>query len=269
MKPTLVLAAAILAVTVACGDSPTDPTQTTITVSLASSGAPIFIGNSEVFTVSATQNVNGQAVAVTSATWSSDAPNVATVDSTGRVTGVDSGSATISVEFQARKATKMVRVLPNYGGNWTGSYTVTNCTQTEEFETMPFCGSGGIQIGDILPLSLQFTQAVDILSGTTGLSLLVSDPIGPIAIPGNGQPTVVAVFHSDPVQIDVTWSLSMITAGHVEGTVAQTWTAAGMNGSGTVSGTLSDTTLSQTGRAQAAGSNRPRSLAQALAAIRR
>jgi hypothetical protein len=61
----------------------------------------------------------------------------------------------------------------------------------------------------------------------------------------------------------------MITAGHVEGTVAQTWTAAGMNGSGTVSGTLSDTTLSQTGRAQAAGSNRPRSLAQALAAIRR
>lgn len=65
---------------------------------------------------------DGTTQAVTTGAWGSEQTTIATVDgSTGRVTVVSSGDATIFVNFEGVRGTKLIAVRPNYQGNWLGS----------------------------------------------------------------------------------------------------------------------------------------------------
>src|SRR5262245_28768234 len=108
------------------GGTPAAPTPMVQSVTVASSSDLIFIGASETFTATAAMS-SGGTQSVTGGTWGTDSPSVASVDSTGRVTGVGSGMATIFVDFQGRRGTKLIRGLPNYQGAWSGSYAITGC----------------------------------------------------------------------------------------------------------------------------------------------
>jgi hypothetical protein len=63
------------------------------------------------------------------ASWSSDAPEIATVSDDGRVRGISLGKATIRATFEALSALQQLRVVPDYEGAWSGKYCITNCTR--------------------------------------------------------------------------------------------------------------------------------------------
>jgi hypothetical protein len=93
----------------ACGGgstAPTTPAEPAGPIVVTSQSDLLFLGVTETFTASglgATSN------------WVSDAVGAATAEgSTGRITGVGSGMATISVDSGGRRGSKLMRVLPNY-----------------------------------------------------------------------------------------------------------------------------------------------------------
>jgi len=141
-----------LAVLAGCGgDGPTPPTApgrfgvTSITVT---GSDLLLVGASETFTAA------GDTRVITAPRWGSDAPGVATVDpATGRVTAVGTGTATIFVDAYGIRGTKLVRTLPNFGGEGVASFECGNrqtsnnqlsLTLTQDREVI----SGGLKLYD-------------------------------------------------------------------------------------------------------------------------
>ncbi len=119
----------------ACGDdggSPTAPSATTTSVTIAiPAGGTIFIGREVQFEARETLS-NGTARVATNATWGSDAPGVASVSATGLVRGVSPGEASIFADTPARGALR-IRVYPNFGGTWRGNEVILGCEATGAF----------------------------------------------------------------------------------------------------------------------------------------
>ena len=91
----------------ACGSSSTSPTAVS-TVSVT--GAAPAVGSSAQFTAIATLG-NGTTEDVTSsATWTSTAPNIATVSAAGIVTSLASGTAVISASFSGMAGSEAITV---------------------------------------------------------------------------------------------------------------------------------------------------------------
>src|SRR5262245_14562151 len=84
-------------------DNPTSPTTTTTpTVSTVSvSGNAPIVGATSQFTATAALSNSTTQKVTAQATWASSNDSVATVSSTGLVTGVSAGSADISATFQS------------------------------------------------------------------------------------------------------------------------------------------------------------------------
>ena len=144
-----------LALFTACGDDgpPTAPGPTGINVT---GSDLVLVGNSETFV--AAGNTGG----LTAPRWGSDAPTVATVDAgTGLVTAVGRGLATIFVDANGLRGTRLIRVVPNFGGDWSGSYTMIECQSTAD---PTFCSWN--PPGATNPLSMSFTQSRDIVLGS-------------------------------------------------------------------------------------------------------
>lgn len=112
----------------ACGGSATSPgAVTTLTLTLPAS---VGVGESV------------RASAPVSAMWHSGDPSIATVTETGVVTGVRNGRTTITVTHDGQQAAANVRVVPEYRGQWSGTYRITQCTPgPSEVYRQTFCGS--------------------------------------------------------------------------------------------------------------------------------
>lgn len=85
-----------------------------VTLTLTGNSGPLALGSSVQFTIAGRDSAN-QPVAVRTTTWSTSNPNVLTVSSTGLVTAVGLGTATISVEgvtVTAANATVNITVIP-------------------------------------------------------------------------------------------------------------------------------------------------------------
>lgn len=111
-------AVAVLLVTLACSDSPSDPGGDPDPVDVASvtvsvGALDLVPGQSE--TVTATpRDASGGAISGVSPTWSSSAGSVATVTASGAVTAVAAGTATLTASAGGRSAT--VNVVVGDGG---------------------------------------------------------------------------------------------------------------------------------------------------------
>src|SRR5688500_1914907 len=55
-------------------------------------------------------------------------PGIATVDRLGRVTPIASGSARVLAVYGDKQGFNNIRVVPDYGGVWSGTDRITNCT---------------------------------------------------------------------------------------------------------------------------------------------
>jgi hypothetical protein len=149
------LVVAGLLISAACGGS-SSPGPSAVPQSLAISPRIDLVKIKAFETLSAALTAsNGQQTAAT-ATWTSDAPAVASIDANGRVTGQGSGSATIAAQASGLRDTLPVRVVPDYHGRWEGMTRVTGCADEGDFDTA--CDE---VVGGGLPLSTSITQTRD------------------------------------------------------------------------------------------------------------
>jgi hypothetical protein len=120
--PLLALAVLIALGGVSCRGFFVSPTLTSITV--APQSASVNIGGTLQFTATGVNN-DGTTASLHNLVWSSSAPNIATVTSTGVAKGVASGTATISAVDQGVTGTTTLTV-----GSTSNTLTITPSNQT-------------------------------------------------------------------------------------------------------------------------------------------
>jgi hypothetical protein len=230
---------ALLLVWPACKGATTPLAVANIT--LRAEKTMIYIGDIQAILATArmTDNTN-QAVA--GGTWATDNPAVATVDGSGVLTAVGSGMVNISVTFQGKTGTKQFRCLPNYGGTWTGTYTVTACSATGDFELYTFCGT--LPSGTVLNTDLVLTQGGDQVTGQAYLGTLVANATGPVAL--NGQLALTAQVVQGDFTIDVVYTLQSTVPGQSTGDLTQLWLGLGATWMGQGQLTCAMNTLNRT-----------------------
>jgi hypothetical protein len=137
----------------ACGSSSSPTTATSTTPAVTLSGlnpsevaTMLEVGQAQVYTLT---------VAPTTAviTWTSSAPGVLTVDSTGNATGISNGTATLTASADSgQTASLAVQVVPVYGGTWAGNVTVIGCNDLVGFAAAGYCAhtlGGSVSGGNI------------------------------------------------------------------------------------------------------------------------
>jgi len=224
----------------ACKGTPTAPPIPTVQViTVTSTSTMLYIGATETFTATATMS-DSTIKAVTTGSWSSSNTSIATVNSTGLVTIVGSGSVNISVTYGGKTGSKAIRGLPNYQGTWTGTYRIDSCSATGDWATIDFCSY--LPSGTVAEVGLVLTQTLDSVSGTFFLGSLSSTGTGPVAT--NGQLTFTGKITQDTTSIDAVFIVQSTTPGQITGALNQLWTDTTMSGNAQVYCTI--VSLSQT-----------------------
>jgi hypothetical protein len=152
----------------ACGSPSAPATATSTTPAVTLSGlnpsevaTMLEVGQAQVYTLT---------VAPTTAviTWTSSAPAVLTVDSTGNVTGISNGIATLTASANSGQTASLgVQVVPIYGGTWAGNVTVIGCNDLVGFAAAGYCAQnlGAVQ-AFTMSLSQTLSDTGNIISGT-------------------------------------------------------------------------------------------------------
>lgn len=212
------------------GSLPTSasPTTSAIAVTVTS---PIKVDETAQATATASLT-NGQSQAITTG-WQSDAPNVATVTAAGLVTGVANGRATVFVVSGGRQGQQVVRVVPNYEGQWTGLLRVTGCTQTGPWAQAGFCDE--LPVGSIHGFTLGLSQAGESLTARSTYGPAIVFPPVMTGIDGDGGAAFTATFRdtaSPGLTIEAEWRMVSAARGAFGGTVTERWTLPGVPGEG-------------------------------------
>lgn len=255
----------------ACGGSkspsaPSTPTPVVQSITITSPSSMLRIGTTETFTATAAMS-DGASRPVSGGQWGSDNPAVATVESsTGRVTGVGSGTATIYVDYQGRRGTKLTRVVPDFQGTWSGSYFISACQQSGDFIMMEFCDD--FPSGLVLPTDLVLVQTEDRVEGRFFLGTLAGDGRGPID--GGGTLTFTGTVRSEGFTIDTVWLLRSETVGRATGRFDALVRAAGASGEGRIQATIRDLNRTSSSTAFTLGAPAvPATIQEAIRAMQR
>lgn len=173
-----------------------------------------------------------------SAGFTSDTPSVATVTAAGVITGVSIGDVTISVDYQGFKASKKVRVLPNYSGVFYGTYTLDSCTDSGGFTDTGFCA--GFAAGWIGYLALNNSLSADLTalggqfildpSASLGLGTTTGtiSPVGDLTLAGTiASGTSRGEFRN--------FTATVPSIGHIAGHFELVWTDTAMTGTAVMS----------------------------------
>jgi hypothetical protein len=179
----------LVAVTVeGCGKSSSNPSSTVASITVSASNDMVLVGAATTMTATAV-DANGNSVTMTAPSWSSDAPAVFTIDQSGAARAVAPGIATLSVDFQGRRGSKQMRVVPNVAGSWQGQWRHTS------FTTVAGPGCGQLILGSMSVLNLSLTQNRDTAAGTLNLAGVVMNVSGTIAT--NGTLTIAGQRDAD------------------------------------------------------------------------
>jgi hypothetical protein len=228
---TRIAIAFFLAIAVGCAkdEGPTSPSSTLAGVSIAPATDLIKIKGTETFSVAGTYS-DGSTRTV-QATWGTDNAAIAAIDSTGRASGVASGQASIFADAQGRRATRLLRVVPDYHGRWLGDWTAVACG--DEGDWRGACAE--FPPGSLWGLLLDVTQTRDTISGRTDfgddLAVVVTGTImvsGPLVV--NGTNTIV--IEGLPLELTVSnWETVTSDNERMTGRFRVTFRAAGLQGS--------------------------------------
>jgi len=220
MKKLIAIGAlvALIALLPACKGSTTPRTVTSITMSPSKTW--VYIGETAIIHVSARMSDNSNE-AFAGGTWASDNMAIATVDSAGIVTAVAAGMVNISVTYGGKTGTVALRCLPNYAGTWTGTYTVTTCAATGDFDLYSFCGV--LPSGTVLNTDLVLTQSGDQVTGQLFLGTLTATATGPVVM--DGHLTLTGRVIEGDFTIDTVYTLQSTVPGQITGDMTQLWLA--------------------------------------------
>jgi hypothetical protein len=228
-----------------CGSSPVSPfagppTLLSISVNLNTPA----VGSTVQAT--GTANLTGSLTSNITTGFSGDAPTIATVSSSGVVTGLAIGDVTISVDYQGMRGSKKVRILPNYAGTFTGSYRVDGCTETQGWIGTGFCSS--ITIGSIFAVGLSTIQSPD-LTQVAGVFQLGAQQtsIQSSAVAADGSIAFTSLAVSGTSRLDVSLAGTTPAAGQITGTFVQQYSDQTRSGNARVTCTLLSLTRSAGG----------------------
>jgi len=221
----------VAALVAACGDdkgNPTAATPATTSISVTVNN-PLKMGETAQAVGSAARS-NGQSQSVTTG-WKSDAPAVATVSDAGLVTGVANGRATVYVVADGRQGQQVVRVVPDYHGQWVGGLRVTSCTETGAWAQAEFCKE--FPVGSTDGFTLALTQTGESLTArpTYGPNILFTSVTSAIDSEGGAAFSTTAPLSQGAV-IETAWRLTSATRGSLSGTVNEAWRLPGAPGEG-------------------------------------
>lgn len=228
----------------ACGNSggsPLSPASLSTITGITLAVNPPGVGAT--VTATATLSLSTGNFAVVSSGFTSDTPSVATVTAVGAVTGVSIGDVTIAVDYQGFKASRKVRVLPNYAGVFYGSYTLDACVDSGGFTDSGFCA--GFSAGSIGYLAVSNLQSADL---TTLIGQFILDPdflIGLGTTTGTISPSgnlaYAGMMLSGTKRADFrNFTGASPSVGHINGHFELVWTDSTMTGSGVKSCTIVD-----------------------------
>lgn len=208
-----------------------DPSQVT-SLNLLPDTDFLKIGESATFTMEAVFS-NGTRSPMTAATWGCDNPNVATM-SGGTARGTASGQATVYGQCEHGRATRLLRVTPDYDGTWAGGYFWRGCTESGQFKAEHVCAE--MPVGAEAPIVLRLAQNRDRANGTVVFGAVAGDVSGTIEMPGNLRLNGAIRYEEDDVVMKVTlsdWS-TMADGDRLTGTFNLLWTVDGVDGTMTV-----------------------------------
>jgi hypothetical protein len=216
--------------------TPTAPTPTVTSVAVSIANAILFGGSAEQATATVTMS-NGTTQQM-AGTWTVDNTSIATVDTTGRVTGQGSGRANVAFNASGISGSTPFRVVPNYQGQWSGSYLITGCAHSGAFAAGNFCAE--FSNNRVFPMNMTLTQGSrDVVEGRTFLGTLQTDLVtGPVETDGAVQ--FSGIIRSGNSTIDVFWRFNATQPGRMIGSLRQTWRQAGLSGQGEVAGEFRD-----------------------------
>lgn len=215
--------------------TPAPPAAASITVTLAS-----IVKVKQTVNATATISSGGSSHAASTG-WTSDTPAVAKVTDGGAVTGVSNGRATISISAEGGRGQQSIRVVPDYQGQWQGTYAVGDCTQTGDFARLGFCAALTAETGGSLPVLFRMSQDGASITGTFVLGVLESTSYAS-AIDADGAATFSgSASASNQTTIQVDWKVEATgaDADSLTGDYTQTWRTASLSGTGQVTGKLS------------------------------
>lgn len=203
-----------------------DATTTSVAVTLLT---PLRMGQTSQASGTATLS-NGQTQAVTTG-WQSDAPTVASVTSSGTVTGIANGRATIYIVSGGRQGQQLLRVTPDYHGGWEGGVRVKSCEDSGVFEQAKLCDG---EVGKVYQFSLSLDQTGESLNATPDYFSDLSLPSATAPINADGTSAfTVNVQHTEEdvtVTIEVTFHLNSTRVGELTGTADELWRVPNIRG---------------------------------------
>jgi hypothetical protein len=172
--------ATLLALSLGCGDknpiAPDRPVPARNGLTITGPGA-LLTGFSANYAVTATMTDGTTRTVVP--TWTSSNQGVARVDGSGRLEGRSHGSTTLTASSGGRSASRIVQVVNNYAGTWTGCFVIRACADTGELtdHDRGFCLAGPGREGSTGWITLTLVQHGSTLSEITGTIGNYSEPI--------------------------------------------------------------------------------------------
>src|SRR5262249_54293793 len=130
--------------------------------------------------------------------------------------------------------------IANYAGNWSGTYSVTGCTQTGGVAAANICGA----LGNTAPYSMSLTQSSRNVSGTFTLGSITFPSTGG-TVGRDGSLQLNATVINNGVTIVVSWNLRMAST-QMSGNISQQWASSTLSGGATVAGTINTAVRSAT-----------------------
>lgn len=137
------------------------------------------------------------------------------------------------------KSTDPSERIPDYAGNWSGTYTITGCTQSGGVALANICGS----LGSTPPYSFALTQSSRNVSGSFALGSIQFPSTGG-SIASDGSLALSATTNQNGIIVIVNWALNM-PASVITGTITQNWTSTTLSGSAAVAGSINNAIRSQ------------------------
>jgi hypothetical protein len=146
------------------------------------------------------------------------------------VTAVAYGQATIIGEHDGVRAgaTKLMAVVSDFQGTWSGDYAIVGCHETGDFQGEGFCTV--FAPGTTHPIAASLTQPTNKADGTVYFGQMPATVTG-TADAGGSLTFPETTMKDDPVSIKVTGMVfRMDGSSHLTGTFTTTWTATGAAG---------------------------------------
>lgn len=235
------------AASVACGSTaaPLSPTLgvstiTGLTLSVTVAGVGATVQQAGTLALS-----NGHTAPIMSG-FTSDTPSVATITPAGLMTGVSIGDVTIAVDYQGFHASQKVRVLPDYSGTFSGTYTLDSCVDSGGYGGVTACAAltANIPVGSTGQIQLASTQSADLasLTGQFYLSGLIGNGSGTISTTGGLTYAGSIVSASGGTwRMDFrNFTATSTSVGHIGGHFEVVWTDTAQTGSSVWSCTIID-----------------------------